>query len=409
MCGFAVHTKGYNDYFVRRRGQDMQTNFGLHGFTFSHHLLSITGKKQPQPFIDGEIVAIYNGEIYNHDFVKSDGENIIPLYRKYGFYFPKYLDGEFAIVLFDFENDLAIYITDPFATKPIWVNGLEAASYQSALGGVKVPANTIIVKSIITKIEIQRIEKYHNFDFSNQHKDTYDDCLKAFSHAIKKRSKENCFLGLSSGYDSGAICCELIKQGVKFKAYSVLASEDKIILSKRLQFCNENQLIINFDQMLEQKHLDDNCENFNYDYYYDGQHITKSYKNDWAARGLSQICRLAKLENRKVYLSGQGADEILSDYALIPKQSELFGIFPNNLKEWTNFYNGCQYSYLGKEECVAGSWNVETRYPFLDRDFVQEFLWLKPELKNKKYKALIFEYLKANGFPFAENKKIGFC
>ena len=31
-----------------------------------------------------------------------------------------------------------------------------------------------------------------------------------------------------------------------------------------------------------------------------------------------------------------------------------------------------------KEEMVAGAYGIETRYPFLDRDVVQEFLWLKP-------------------------------
>jgi hypothetical protein len=56
---------------------------------------------------------------------------------------------------------------------------------------------------------------------------------------------------------------------------------------------------------------------------------------------------------------------------------------------------------------VAGSHSIETRYPFLDKDVVQEFLWLTPELKNKTYKAPIYEYLKRNNFPFAEGKKIG--
>ena len=45
----------------------------------------------------------------------------------------------------------------------------------------------------------------------------------------------------------------------------------------------------------------------------------------------------------------------------------------------------------------------------MDKDFVQEFLWLKPELKNRHYKAPIYEYLKLNNYPFEENKKIGFC
>ena len=107
-------------------------------------------------------------------------------------------------------------------------------------------------------------------------------------------------------------------------------------------------------------------------------------------------------------MSGQGADEIISDYSLYPNQSTFKGKFPDRLFVWDNFYEGCQYSYLGKEEYVAGSHAVETRYPFLDKDSVQEFLWLKPELKNKEYKAPIAEYLRREGYPFDEGKKIGF-
>jgi asparagine synthetase B (glutamine-hydrolysing) len=98
----------------------------------------------------------------------------------------------------------------------------------------------------------------------------------------------------------------------------------------------------------------------------------------------------------------------LSDYSLIKKQSQFKGLFPDKLEEWKNFTGSCMYSYLGKEECVGGSWNVETRYPFLDKEFVQEFLWLKPELKNRNYKAPIYEYLTSKGFPFELNRKIGF-
>ena len=38
-----------------------------------------------------------------------------------------------------------------------------------------------------------------------------------------------------------------------------------------------------------------------------------------------------------------------------------------------------------KEEIIGGSHGIEQRYPFLDKEVVQEFLWLKPELKNKYF------------------------
>ena len=65
-------------------------------------------------------------------------------------------------------------------------------------------------------------------------------------------------------------------------------------------------------------------------------------------------------------------------------------------------------SYLAKEEYVAGAYGIETRYPFLDIDVVQEFLWLTPELKNRYYKSVLHDYLSHNNYPFKEGEKIGF-
>ena len=83
--------------------------------------------------------------------------------------------------------------------------------------------------------------------------------------------------------------------------------------------------------------------------------------------------------------------------------TDLDGFFP-----WHSFYDGTQVQYLNKEEYVAGSFGIETRYPFLDKQLVQEFLWLTPELKNKSYKAPLQHYLSKNDFPFEDGKKTGF-
>jgi asparagine synthetase B (glutamine-hydrolysing) len=61
-----------------------------------------------------------------------------------------------------------------------------------------------------------------------------------------------------------------------------------------------------------------------------------------------------------------------------------------------------------KEEYVAGAFGVEARYPFLDRELVQEFLSLDCSLKNSAYKAPLDFYLEARSFPYGRNKKYGF-
>lgn len=397
MCGFLVYKQTGNNFYIQKRGQDYTNKVERNGFTFVHNLLAITGEFAPQPYEEDGIVCVYNGEIYNHAYKKSDGENIIPLYKKYGVEFVKYLDGEWAIALYDFNNYIAIFATDLFATKPLWRNGLECASYHSGVGGHKIPANTVEVVYFTGKEEAV---KYHEWDL-NQHKTSYDDWINAFENAVKKRAIDGCFIGLSSGYDSGAIACEMLRQKVDFKAFIISGREDSSVLEKRMSLIPNHQLIKTPDDFREEKEwIDKNIEDFRYK-------VPQRLKDDSASLGLSKICRLAHVEGRKVYLSGQGADEIIGDYALKPHQSTFKGKFPDKLTLWENFYEGYQYSYLGKEEYVAGSHSIETRYPFLDEAVVQEFLWLAPSLKNKYYKAPIYEYLRRNNFPTAFDKKIG--
>lgn len=402
MCGILAYKEKNkaNNFYIQKRGQDLTNKITRGGFNFVHSLLSITGKVTPQPFVEDDIVCLFNGEIYNHEYKITDGENLIPLYKQYGVEFPKYLDGEWAIALYDFKNELAVFATDLFATKPIWRKGLECASYESGIGGVKIPANTIeIVKFNGKESKIS----LHEWDL-NQHKRSYDDWIKAFEKSIAKRATKNCFIGLSSGYDSGIIACELLKQNVDFKAFIIENREDKNILLERIKLLsNYTYLPKNTTFLDEADWIKNNVEYFKY------KLTKKGVKNDSASLGLSKICRLAHLEGRKVYLSGQGGDEIYSDYSPFPQQSTFKGKFPEKIDVnlWENFYNGCQYSYLGKEEYVAGSHSIETRYPLLDKDVVQEFLWLSTELKNKNYKSPLHEYFVRNNFPFSIGAKIG--
>ena len=92
MCGILLTNRGIEDLptvieFLKFRGPDKTNHVSLNGLNFVHTLLSMTGPPTLQPFISDneEIVAFFNGEIYNFkdigDF-ESDGECIIPLYLK---------------------------------------------------------------------------------------------------------------------------------------------------------------------------------------------------------------------------------------------------------------------------------------------------------------------------------------
>ena len=130
--------------------------------------------------------------------------------------------------------------------------------------------------------------------------------------------------------------------------------------------------------------------------------------DDQGAIGLFFILKESKeKEGCKVILSGQGSDEMMSNIKGYGFQTQNPIPFPENLESvfpWGNFYYGSQSSYLMKEECVAGSLGMETRYPFLDRELVQEFLWLSADLKNAKYKAPIDFAFQKRQYPYFEGK-----
>eukprot|EP00913_Durusdinium_trenchii_P020614 g19360.t1 len=373
MCSFLVSSwlltnLTYVNFFMRPRGPDLTTRIHLHNFTFVHNLLHMTGERIPQPFVsdDQQVVVLYNGEIYNFRSLwpdsASDGEALLPLYLRQGHLFPRLLDGEFALALLDFRQRQAVISTDIFSTKPLWFStyqGFHVASYQSAL--VRMGA--------------------------------------AFASAVQKRVQyaiHPMFIGLSSGYDSGAIHVALVQERTGHFAYTVFSTEDMKILQERIAWAGnwtETNVIVLSGPDLEREaqRLAEQCEPFHYRASR-GQEFLVS--EDPASSGLSFIMQEVRRRGILVYLSGTGADEIISDYGHGGKKifphSNFGGFFPDDLRElfpWEAFFLGTQRDYLMKEELVAGVHGVEARYPFLDRMVVQEFLWLSPTVKNAKYKA----------------------
>jgi asparagine synthetase B (glutamine-hydrolysing) len=441
MCGFIVTNLPDPDLaaanrYIRHRGPDGTRVREFAGLRFLHNVLSITGPKTFQPFISGDLACLFNGEIYNYRTFgqfDSDGECLIPALQEHGREFVNQLDGEFAIVLFDRKQQLLRLYTDVFATKPMHygIRGKEfaVASYASgihALGfehAVRVPANSLI------EINLQdgSLHEFSSlFEFKlEQSKNTFDDWEAAFSESIAKRAKntrERIFIGLSSGYDSGSIACELSLQGVDFKSFSLLGEEDEQVLNQRMRLVAEkaeSELISTTPESVSRakKYILDHIEPIRLHIYSEGTGYVGNPElhRDGGAVGLTMVCEAAQREGRKIYISGQGADEIISDYGFRGKRhyphSNFGGLFPRDLSAifpWASFYGSTQAAYLTKEEYIAGSFGLETRYPFLDKKVVQAFLSLSPELKNSHYKSALHHYLSTRGFPNLYDKKVGF-
>ena len=263
----------------------------------------------------------------------------------------------------------------------------------------------------------------HEFDL-HQFKTSTEDWQMAFRRAVWKRivaSNHPVFVGLSSGYDSGALHLALESEAPVHSAnyFTVAAEELPEIIKQRLAVHNKSVArAFKISLSLEDFNSETSwLQTFSEPSKYGRSNWAGgSVQEDGAAAGLSAIFRLCRSAGILVYMSGSGADEIISDYGFGGRKyfphSSFGGLFPEDLSSlfpWPSVFLGTQRDYLTKEEVVAGSHGIESRYPFLDRAVVQEFLWLSHDVKNALYKRPVHDFLSAESYPFDVGNKDGFA
>ena len=437
MCGIYFTNKKESvklDSKFLNRGPDYLNQKKGDNFFMGHSLLSLTGEFTPQPVINQKINIIFNGQIYNYDkkTYKSDSYYILEEYIKDKKLFWKNLDGEYAIVIYDQQKNSVIFLTDIFGTKPLFYslknNNIAISSLRSTLelNGhqdiIKCAPNTIYEFNFSSfNLSIQ--SDYFKFNL-DQYKTSFEDWDRLFLKSVKKRfseTKHDIILPLSGGHDSGAIACAFDLLNINYYSFSFFKNEHQKILSKRLlKRYIKSPLKTKFKYLPLKESARERISSYLYtdcDPYFYGPDLDELHidgRQDSGAIGLTYILEKSKKSNNniKIVASGQGGDEIYSN-----NQTYNFGdpnpkFFTDDLKSifpWQNFYHGAQTSYLAKEESIGGSFGLETRYPFIDKDLVQEYLNLTPKLKNQYYKSPITNFLLSNGYPFREGSaKTGF-
>ena len=150
MCGIAGIFSKNKDHFnnishmvsmLKDRGPDSinfwKTDFYSAGMT-RLSINDIEGGSQPLFDQEGKIILFYNGEIYNYRKIRaklelegfkfktnSDGEVISHLYKKYNHNCFKYLDGMFAIAIWDDNKKELILARDFPGEKPLYYSILK--------------------------------------------------------------------------------------------------------------------------------------------------------------------------------------------------------------------------------------------------------------------------------------------
>jgi len=121
---------------LAHRGPDERGSYSSETVHLAHRRLSVvdlTHGQQPFHSEDGMLVLVFNGEIYNHNDLRSkleqrghvyrtqsDTESIIHAYREYGEHCVEHLDGMFSFVLYDKRKRTLFGARDRFGKKPLF-------------------------------------------------------------------------------------------------------------------------------------------------------------------------------------------------------------------------------------------------------------------------------------------------
>lgn len=143
-------------------------------------IIDIKGGQQPSWDSHRKIVSVFNGEIYNFKELRelligrgyqltsqSDSEVIPHLYREFGDDFPKYLNGMFAIALWDEKRNRGMLVRDRFGKKPLW--------YQSAGGKTSFASELKGLIEMTGKLDFdsRRLPEYLQFGYINAPRSIY--------------------------------------------------------------------------------------------------------------------------------------------------------------------------------------------------------------------------------------------
>lgn len=401
MCTFSI--TNYKkilpiDKFLKLGGPNLSSNYCFDDIVFTHNLLPLTGEVTPQPIIQNDILYMLLGEVYNYDSVvfKSDIYHVIEQYKLHKDNLTNYLDGEFLIIIYDMRKGIINFYTDPWSTKMGWFDKSKDYFYFGSLKltdkSVRLLHNSHYTFNTKTK-EFKLINNsLHTWDLT-QYKSNYNDWDVAFIESVKKRAHKEIALALSGGLDSAAIAACLSDLGIPFESIFLFRddqSEDLEALKSIKYYIHSSCPtihVINDSYKL-------NIESFSYKF------LKQNYLNEHPT---SYICSkmIHPSVNKKIMLTGQGADEIIDNYIFkdfIRRNKSLkMSTWPTELADffpYDNFYENKQRTFIDIQQYICHAYGLEARNPFLDKKLTQEWLSLSSDLKNKESKGPIKNFLR---------------
>lgn len=383
---------------LRHRGPDDSSVMTLGNMTLAHERLSIVGVesgRQPITSNNNNLILVANGEIYNHQEIRksfkgtynfvteSDSEVLLPLYDKYGTDMFNYLNGMYGFVIYDQDNDTYLVGRDPIGIIPLYYgydsnDDFFVSSELKAISDVcevvsEFPPGHYLISNDDSGPAPYFKPSWKEFKNVSENESSVETIKSALTSAIKSHMACEVEYGvlLSGGLDSSIISAVAqkltIEQGKEpLHSFSVgLKGSPDLIAAREVSEhigTKHHEIIFTVEEGI--KAIQDVI------YHLETYDITTIR----AATPMYLMARKIKSLGLKVVLSGEGSDELFGGYLYFHKAPNAREFHEETVRKLEQL---SKYDCLRSNKAMA-AWGIESRVPFLDKDFIDVAMTQNP-------------------------------
>lgn len=346
------------------------------------------GGRQPVSNEASSIVAVLNGEIYNHNelreqlrsrghFIQSecDAEILVHAFEEWGIDFCTHLRGMFALILYDKQTKRILFARDPVGIKPLYIghgnNGaLFAASEAKSLVGLAKNANLLPPGGIFDGTAIAFYPQLEEAWTNPRLDDAAEQLRKLLADSVALHLPPDLPFAvfLSGGIDSSLIL-----------ALAARMRPDVIAITFGLPGSTEVRFAAQLCQALRIQHdiVEVSFETLMSRFEKVVWHLESFEPNLVRASLITDaLCRRAHQLGLRVALVGEGADEYFGGY------DDFFHLSEDCLESTLRkFSNDLHRTQLLRWDKLGMAHTLEVRTPFIDRRVLAFARSLPPILK----------------------------